>query len=709
MAVSTYTSGDYATSNIYVKMRIQVIVNSQSIANNTSNVTLRLYFRRTNQGYETYGTGTATGGIDGTTYNQAVTPSQKIVYSSGNGICLFEKSVTVSHSTDGSKSLSVTGKISIPGANLSSSTQTYTISLPTIPRASSITSSVQFYAGASLPVTVSRANSAFTHKIEVIAGGTSVKTVSGVGSSTTITFTDSQVNTLVSKASGGKTAITLKCTTYSGSSQIGSATTKTGTCLVNPSTVASSVDFIIGNPLSVTISRKISQYKHKVDLLASDTVVASIDDVDTSATLVIPAETLYNLIPNSNSLAVTVRITTKSGSATIGTALKSGTASVNQDTAKPDFVGFTFEDVSSCVNITQDNQVLVSGFSNVKVTVPANAASSSTGATISKFIVSIGDKTGSIPWNALGGEVIIQSVTSGTIAVAAVDSRGNQTVIQKITELVPYTRPVISSFSLSRINGAGSDTILTASIQIYKDPIGKGSNAIQSVTYRWKPSTSSDDDFENGITDLTPAEEISQPIMGDLEDNGFTIENSFVIELVVQDAISSTSKRVTLNSGQPLLDLYRNGKSFGIAVGKICEKDNLFDVAIPTNLLSLSIDENAVVDFIVEQGSVSGKGYYRKWNSGILEQWIRKTDSTIALTNAYGSFYIGDYYWELPVPFIDTGIRAFCGMFRWGTGASWGTVLSTSQTQIRLTGIDIASRPAGTYTQIAAYAVGSWK
>ena len=173
MAVKTYTSGDYATSNQYVKMRIQVIVNSQSVANNTSNVTLKLYFRRTNQGYETYGTGTATGGIDGKTYNQAVSPSQKIVYSSGNGICLFEKSVTVSHSTNGSKSLSVTGKISIPGANLSSNTQTYTVSLPTIPRASSITSSVQFYAGAYLPVTISRASSSFTHKIEVIAGGTS--------------------------------------------------------------------------------------------------------------------------------------------------------------------------------------------------------------------------------------------------------------------------------------------------------------------------------------------------------------------------------------------------------------------------------------------------------------------------------------------------------------------------------------------------------
>ena len=65
MAVKTYTSGDLATSNQYIKMRLQVVVNSQSVENNTSSLTVRLYARRTNTGYTTYGSGTATVTVGG--------------------------------------------------------------------------------------------------------------------------------------------------------------------------------------------------------------------------------------------------------------------------------------------------------------------------------------------------------------------------------------------------------------------------------------------------------------------------------------------------------------------------------------------------------------------------------------------------------------------------------------------------------------------
>lgn len=94
-------------------MRLQVVVESQSVEKNTSSLTVRLYARRTNTGYTTYGTGTATVTVGGSTLSAAITPSQKIVYSTGNGICLLEKTATVSHDTDGKKSLTVTGKIHI--------------------------------------------------------------------------------------------------------------------------------------------------------------------------------------------------------------------------------------------------------------------------------------------------------------------------------------------------------------------------------------------------------------------------------------------------------------------------------------------------------------------------------------------------------------------------------------------------------------------
>ena len=48
MAIRTYLSGDLPTSNQYIKMRIEVLLNSQSIESNTSSITVNLYYRRTN-------------------------------------------------------------------------------------------------------------------------------------------------------------------------------------------------------------------------------------------------------------------------------------------------------------------------------------------------------------------------------------------------------------------------------------------------------------------------------------------------------------------------------------------------------------------------------------------------------------------------------------------------------------------------------------
>ena len=72
------TSAALSTSNEYVKYTITVTQNSQSIENNTSNVTVSVRFYRTNTGYTTYGTGTVYCKINGTTYSASVTPDDKI-------------------------------------------------------------------------------------------------------------------------------------------------------------------------------------------------------------------------------------------------------------------------------------------------------------------------------------------------------------------------------------------------------------------------------------------------------------------------------------------------------------------------------------------------------------------------------------------------------------------------------------------------------
>ena len=126
------TSSEFKTSNNNVKYKITVTEGTPSVENNTSPVTVSVRFYRTNTGYTTYGSGTIYCKIDGTTYSAAVGPSQKITNS---GIVLFEKTVTITHNSDGGKSLVVSAWISL-NTPLTSSEQGFTVELTTIARAS---------------------------------------------------------------------------------------------------------------------------------------------------------------------------------------------------------------------------------------------------------------------------------------------------------------------------------------------------------------------------------------------------------------------------------------------------------------------------------------------------------------------------------------------------------------------------------------------
>lgn len=113
-------------------------------------------------------------------------------------------------------------------------------------------------------------------------------------------------------------------------------------------------------------------------------------------------------------------------------------------------------------------------------------------------------------------------------------------------------------------------------------------------------------------------------------------------------------------------------------------------------------------DYVVEQGK-SGNTYYRKWNSGIMEQWYAVTTSNQAINNPYGSIYYGQHTWTFPVAFTDIDVVC-CSCFRWGTGVSWGGSLGPTTKSVVLCGYDLYSRAAGGDTcHINAYAKGRWK
>lgn len=150
------TSEAFSTSNQYIKFEINVVENSYSVANNTSNVTVTVRFWRTNTGYQTYGTGTVYCFIYNNTYSQSVTPSQRIT---SDGIVLFEKTLDIPHDDDGTRNLNVAAYIS--HERVTSESYDYYIDLTTIPRVSELSCPTTWVLGQPITFKINRKSSSF--------------------------------------------------------------------------------------------------------------------------------------------------------------------------------------------------------------------------------------------------------------------------------------------------------------------------------------------------------------------------------------------------------------------------------------------------------------------------------------------------------------------------------------------------------------------
>ena len=224
--MATGVSGSYSQySSTYVIARISYS-ETYSVANNSSDVTVSLHYRRTNTyHYPTYAPGTYYVNINGTNY-AVYTGTFTIPADNNEWQFVGSKKVTgIGHNSDGSKTIKIGGSFT---STVSGSYMNFSIlentALTTIPRAS--TSSVSpnpltlSSANNTLAVTTNRADSSFTHTVKCICG-TWDETQTGVGASTTFDIPQ----TIISQMTGTQMNCSVETTTYNGSTQIGSKTT----------------------------------------------------------------------------------------------------------------------------------------------------------------------------------------------------------------------------------------------------------------------------------------------------------------------------------------------------------------------------------------------------------------------------------------------------------------------------------------------------
>lgn len=237
MALSGSFTGSIHSGHIRLKCDWSA---TQSVSGNYSTITVVPYLQ-TDSGYtikaSAVKSGTTT--INGTATNWSYSGGLN-----GSGLNVKLGSVTsgaVYHNADGTKSVTITVvfglDITFAGTKYNSITASTTVTLNTIPRATTPTvSASSVNMGSSVRIYTSRASSAFTHTLTYsFASATSGTIASGVG--TYFDWTTPDLAAFIPNATSGTCTIT--CKTYNGSTLIGTKTVLL--TLVVPSSVIPTV------------------------------------------------------------------------------------------------------------------------------------------------------------------------------------------------------------------------------------------------------------------------------------------------------------------------------------------------------------------------------------------------------------------------------------------------------------------------------------
>ena len=552
---------------------------SNGSAANTSKVTATVYFRKTN-GYTTRGTFAGNLKIDGTSYSIS-----RYGTWAGSYIAIGSKSKTVTHNSDGKKSITISTTYSNSGTDQAGTyTGSGTAVLDTIPRASSVSSSASWTAGNALTVSISRNASSFTHTVTVKVGSTTVGTATGVG--TSVTFSNAAFQNAVFKAlaqTASQTA-TVTLTTYSGSTSIGSKSV-TGTVTAPAASTFTCLDPVnIGGVQNIKITKGASNLTHSLRYVfrnkesyllgASGSGVsdASMDwNIDSS---------FYPLITDAVEDDCKLILTTYYKADASSTPIQVRTPveksfKLKVVNSNPVFENFTYKDINSkSRNLTGSDSIFISGYSNIQASVSVdNRAKAKNSAQMKSYTLQIGSQTNSVPYSDTENvNVAVNKVLSGDVTMIAYDSRGLSAKVTKKAVLKEYKPISITRLELERQNGVDVQTKLIMDVYLWDESFGAAENSIVSCSYKYKKSSEGNEEWISGTTKIAKTDfeyvekddvyHLEKLILGD-DEGGFALANSYDVEVSISDKLESSKAVASIDSGYPGLYLKRNDNSEG--------------------------------------------------------------------------------------------------------------------------------------------------
>lgn len=321
-----------------------------------------------------------------------------------------------------------------------------------------------------------------------------------------------------------------------------------------------SPDFNIGDTIVVHMNRKSTVFTHTVVLKLgsySYTIGTGVTDnisLDTDKI----ASSLYEQMPNSNSMTGEITVTTYSGSSAIGTSSCAIIAHVVN--SNPVFDVEYSDTNSATVAITENSQYIIRNNSTLQISVSnAKALNSATLKSITA-VVNGNAYTGTLNGSTGTINVGVVNVSYDTeVTVKLTDSRGNAGQ-KKITVLVYDWSLPSAIIKLNRKSNYYSESILNVNAN-YASIGGKN-----SVTIKYRIKKVANSTFSTYTTIQNNA------------DANFTVNNEYEwnVQVNVADKLGNTTYNLILPKGIPIV--YFDTKKYSFGVNCFPKHDNSFEV-----------------------------------------------------------------------------------------------------------------------------------
>lgn len=534
---------------------ITITQNSQSIANNTSSITVKCYVTTSGGSYNNYSpSGKCT--INGTTYSfsHSIPANTKTL--------VYSKTVTVGHNTDGTKTVSAsfTFNTELYEGTIKASTSKKLTTIPRTTTPSLSASSVK--PGGSITISMPRASSSFDHTLTYSCGKSSGTIGSNLGTSKTWTVPTS----FITQNPNGNQTCTITCKTYSGSTYIGSKSVSFTVGYYGASTFTLSGGSV-GSSVTASITRNYSGFTHQVywKFTGQSSYTSASSSAGTSLTWTPPASTLYALIPSTTKGTLTVLVRTYYGSTKIGSdATKTLTLSV------PSSIVPSLTSVSvSEGNATVTSLIGAYTQSKSKVKTTINGAKAGSGSSISAYSITVKDSAGKTLSTINASSGTSGTITSsGTITITGkvTDKRGRTASKSVTVTMLAYTAPTISGVSVTR----STDTTALVKGTLSAKSLIVSSTEKNSIKYKigYKKIADTSYTYVTG-TSASLSLALSKTI------SGLDATSSYDVIVYGGDVFGYTSTYVpiTISTAKVPFDFdVKNGK---LGIGKINERGSL--------------------------------------------------------------------------------------------------------------------------------------